>query len=266
MAHVVGLMAPGEIQLWHARVSSMAGDQALWDEYGRWLSTEELAREQRFHQARDRQRHRLSRALERWVLSWHFGGAPHDWIFQADEHGRPFVIHPDPAVQSLQFNLSHTHEHIVLAVRNGGAVGVDVEGGRSVTASLDLAKQVLAEPELNAFKALPPPRQPMQFLAWWTLKEAYAKARGLGLALPLDQFGFDLGEPKADQPGPLQWWASSSIEPDPPSWRFWQYRLSEEVVVSLCAQAHQAQAVTWTAVLPGRTAQAQSVALWRATP
>jgi 4'-phosphopantetheinyl transferase len=167
----------------------------------------------------------------------------------------------------LQFNLSHTHEHIVLAVRQGGPVGVDVEGGRTVADSLALVEQFFAPSEIIALRALPVAQQAQRFVALWTLKEAYVKARGLGLSIPLDQFGFEFNEASADAPCQLKrWWASIHIDPEPQAWQFWQGQLGHDVQVSLCASAPAPAAAlrsVWHQVQPGRSEETQSAPWWQ---
>jgi 4'-phosphopantetheinyl transferase len=262
---MVDTLSQGHIHVWHARVSDVGDDQALWAEYGQWLSAEERAREQRFHQIRDQRRYRLSRALLRWALSQHVEVPPPSWVFQSDKHGRPYIVHEAPTFRGLQFNLSHTHEHVVLAVRRGGLVGVDVEGGRTVAGSLTLADQFFAPSEVAALRALPTALQEQRFLALWTLKEAYVKARGLGLSIPLDRFGFEFAQAPADDPCQLlRWWAAGDIDPEPESWQFWQGGLGQGVQISLCAHASKAELrPVWHTVLPGRSEETQSAPWWQ---
>jgi 4'-phosphopantetheinyl transferase len=73
-------------------------------------------------------------------------------------------------------------------------VGVDVERMDRRTETVRLAERYFAPSEVRALRALPAAEQPRRFFAYWTLKESYIKARGLGLALPLDQFAFHLDD------------------------------------------------------------------------
>lgn len=152
------------------------------------LSADERLRWQRFARADDRQRFLLVRALVRTVLARELGVPPQDLVFQADIHGKPRVILP--AAATLHFNLSHTHGLSVLAVSRQAEVGVDVEAlGREVEL-LALARRYFATPEVLALEALAPVPQRELFFALWTLKEAWVKAKGLGLRVPLDEFSF----------------------------------------------------------------------------
>jgi 4'-phosphopantetheinyl transferase len=134
-----------------------------------------------------------------------------------------------------------------------------------VVGNLALVDQFFAPSEVSALRALPEPLQPSRFLALWTLKEAYVKARGLGLSIPLDQFGFEFAEGDADQPIQLlRWWAAADIDPEPESWRFWQGRLGQDVQISLCTQVSTADLrPVWHIVLPGRSEETQSAPWWQ---
>ena len=99
----------------------------------------------------------------------------------------------------LRFNISHTNGLVALAVARGHRVGLDVEA--------------VTRPVLEDI----PERQRSRFFDYWTLKEAYIKARGMGLALPLDQFAFALapGSPPAIR-------FAAGFDDDPTRWQFWQ--------------------------------------------
>ena len=98
----------------------------------------------------------------------------------------------------LRFNLSHTDGLIACAVTIGREVGVDVEHiQRRLTH--DVAGRFFAPREVDDLKALPEDEQQRVFFDYWTLKEAYIKARGFGLALPLGDFAFTLAPPAPPQ-------------------------------------------------------------------
>jgi 4'-phosphopantetheinyl transferase len=165
---------------------------------------------------RDRRRFLLTRALVRTMLSRYAAVAPAEWAFITNDHGRPEILDRPRGVPDLRFNLSHTEGLIACAVTIGREVGVDVE---HVDRRLmhDIAGRFFAPREVTDLKALPDSEQPRAFFDYWTLKEAYIKARGFGLALPLADFAFTLAPPAppriAFEPG---------LDDDPETWQFAQ--------------------------------------------
>jgi 4'-phosphopantetheinyl transferase len=134
----------------------------------------------------------VAHVLVRTVLSRSARVAPHTWRFRNGKHGRP-EIDGTPDVHGLRFNLSHTRGLVGCAVRWGSDIGIDleaIEGGRPVP--VHIADRSFAPPETSALRAAPPTERARLFYAFWTLKEAYLKARGLGLAVPLDWVTFAL--------------------------------------------------------------------------
>ena len=116
-------------------------------------------------------------------------------------HGRPEILDRPAGVPDLRFNLSHTDGLIACAVTIGREVGVDVEHvGRRLTH--DIAGRFFAPREVADLKSLPVAEQPRVFFDYWTLKEAYIKARGFGLALPLGDFAFRPRAAGARRPSP----------------------------------------------------------------
>ena len=102
-------------------------------------------------------------------------------------HGRPEILDAPPGTPDLRFNISHTDGLIACAVTIGREVGVDVEHiGRHLTH--DVAGRFFAADEVTDLRGLPFEDQQRVFFDYWTLKEAYIKARGFGLALPLGEF------------------------------------------------------------------------------
>lgn len=179
------------------------------------LTADERARHDRYLFERDRLLFRATRALARTVLSQYAAVAPIDWRFAAGSHGRPYIDGPrvDPP---LHFNLSNAHGMVVCAVSVAhAAVGADTEAIDRVTDTVAIADHYFSPREVQALHRVPAPLQAQRFFAYWTLKESYIKARGLGLALPLEQFSFLLDE------GPD---ISIAFDPrlvdDPARWRF----------------------------------------------
>jgi 4'-phosphopantetheinyl transferase len=200
-------------------VRADAGDADAWahhEAYRALLSADEHERMGRLVFERDRRRFLLARALVRTMLSRYGRVAPADWSFVANVHGRPEILDRPSGVPDLRFNLSHTEGLIACAVTIGREVGVDVEHiGRRLTH--DVAGRFFAPREVNDLKALPAGEQDKAFFDYWTLKEAYIKARGFGLALPLGDFAFTLSPP-----APPVIAFEPSLDDDPATWQFFQ--------------------------------------------
>ncbi|WDP92493.1 MAG: 4'-phosphopantetheinyl transferase superfamily protein [Desulfobacter sp.] len=160
------------------------------------LSRDEIQKAERF---RDKTAGHLSltaRALVRYLVSEYTGLSPERLVFTANDHGKP-ALDPDmavPGLKDIRFNLSHCKGGVVCGLCLGREIGVDIESlGRRVDPAVadrffspsEAARVRAAEGE-GARKAA--------FLNLWTLKEAYIKARGGGLSIPLDSFSFDAKE------------------------------------------------------------------------
>lgn len=186
------------------------------------LSADEHARMQRFRFERDRNIYLVAHALVRTALSRYAPVAPAAWRFVTNAHGRPDIA-PGACARPLRFNLSHTRGLVAVAVALEREVGVDVEHMYPPTFSLDVAEHFFAPAEVAALLALPAAARRDRFFAYWTLKESYIKARGMGLALPLDQFAFDLDhgddivlsvDPRLADDGRAWWFHQRVIGPE----------------------------------------------------
>jgi 4'-phosphopantetheinyl transferase len=200
-------------ELWFTRVEPTVGEARLNPQRS-LLSDEERARATRFVRAGDRVLFTVAHALVRSALSRAAAVAPADWRFQAGAHGRPRIA--GPVVDDLDFNLAHSEGIAVCLVARGVALGVDVESLLRA-APLEVAERYFAPAEVAALARLPAARQPRRFFELWTLKEAYVKARGLGLTLPLDGFAFTLAD---GQPPRISF--TGAIDDDARAWQFTQ--------------------------------------------
>ncbi len=108
-----------------------------------------------------------------------------------NEYGRPEIQEPRRA-RWLSFNLSHTRGLIVCIVARERAVGIDVEARDRGGRLLEVADRFFSPDEVQALRSLPEEEQLERFFVYWTLKESYIKARGMGLAIPLSEFSFDV--------------------------------------------------------------------------
>jgi 4'-phosphopantetheinyl transferase len=177
-------LADGDVHVWILRVADVA--PGVLANLGEWLTDDERTRERAFRADADRDHFRLTRWLQRWALSKYAPVDPADWRFTTEPGGRPVVVSPR---FPFSFNASNTTGMIALAVCRD-VVGVDVENVTCRETPFEVAEQVFVDFELAALRALPADLQRQRFYELWTLKEAYLKARGEGLAIPLQQFGF----------------------------------------------------------------------------
>jgi 4'-phosphopantetheinyl transferase len=210
---------PGsEVHLWYLLPGEL-GDPALLARYERLLAPGERDRRDRYRFEHSRREYLLTRALVRATLSRYAPVAPEAWTFQENAWGRPAIDRPEHAW--IRFNLSNTRGLIACAVARDREVGVDVEDTERSGETVALADRFFSPIEVEALGALPEDRRRSRFFDYWTLKEAYIKARGMGLSIPLDQFSFLL-----DPGEPIRIAFDPRLEDDPATWQFAQFPLS----------------------------------------
>lgn len=153
------------------------------------LEEDERARAERFRFPRDRRRYIVAHGALRLILSRYCGRPPQAIRFQHNPYGKPLLA-PDLQNDSglLHFNLSHSDELALIGLTLGGQIGVDIERVRPELADGRLAERFFSPREVATLRSLPAGEQPQAFFRCWTCKEAFVKARGLGLSLPLDRF------------------------------------------------------------------------------
>ncbi|HZB93942.1 MAG TPA: 4'-phosphopantetheinyl transferase superfamily protein [Stellaceae bacterium] len=207
-----------DVDVWLTRLDTL--EPHLRARYAQRLSAGEQERWQRFLAQGAADQYLIGRVLLRTTLSRYAAVAEEAWTFETNAYGCPFVAAP-ACHRDLRFNLSHTEGLVACAVTRGGEIGVDVENIQRVLDPLAIAPAVFAPTEIDDLAAVPPEERHRRFLAYWTLKEAYIKARGMGVSLPLDGFWFELddGAPRlhfGDQcPDRAERWHVSRWQPTP---------------------------------------------------
>jgi 4'-phosphopantetheinyl transferase len=159
------------------------------------LAADELERADRFYFERDRLRFAAGRGILREILGQYLGALPARLAFAYNEYGKPSLA--GDYMSALSFNLSHSGATGLLAVRRGGDLGVDIEEYLPGKGDEAVAEQYFSPREVGCFRSVPRLLRTRAFLNCWTRKEAYIKARGMGLSIPLDSFDVSLipGEP-----------------------------------------------------------------------
>ncbi len=222
-------LAPDQVHIWVTIPESIT-DPNLINAYHRLMNEKEAAKQRRFHFERHRHQYLVTRALIRTTLSRYAAVPPEGWQFVDNQYGRPEI---DPIhKEDIHFNLSHTDGLIVCAVVRGREIGVDVE---DITRGGDLvaiADRFFSKQEVKDLHTVASEKQEDRFFDYWTLKESYIKARGMGLSIPLGEFSFHLSDSHDD--------ISISIDPkqqdNPNRWLFRQWRFPDKHKIALCVE------------------------------
>jgi 4'-phosphopantetheinyl transferase len=227
------------LSLWCAYPDDLLTEEAA-EACAALLSEDERARWQRFRFERHAREFLATHALARTALSHYHPLAPQAWRFQVNAHGKPAT---DPEC-GLRFNLSNSVGLVVCLIAHGVNVGVDVEPYDRSDKILELAPEVFSPGELAELGELGGDEQLQRGLSLWTLKEAYIKARGMGLALPLKKFSFLF-----DGVEGLRLELDPSLDDDAGRWQF-------------CLLEHRGHRI---ALITERTA-GQVLEVWEASP
>jgi len=220
-----------EIHLWQLE----QGDfelSSLQSECLAWLTESELKRFRRFQFDRHRKQLLLGRVLMRVALSsYDRSMAPASWNFTYNDYGKP-AISEEQNSASLYFNLSHSAEKVVLAVSRFKDIGVDVECARKPRRIAAIAQRYFSDKEASQLLILPEDRQQSRFYDLWTLKEAYIKACGMGLAIPLQHFSYGF---VGDDRLTVEFDARRNDMEG--AWQFWQLSAGSDFKLAVAAKA-----------------------------
>ncbi|RBP47405.1 4'-phosphopantetheinyl transferase [Roseimicrobium gellanilyticum] len=192
------------------------------------LDDEEKTRHARFRFERDARLFLISHALVRTALS-DFTSAevpPVAWVFRSNAYGRPEVV-PENGIHDLRFSLSHTHGLAVCAITSSADIGVDTEAESRKLDTAILAPRIMSPAELARFQSTSSAMQRKQFLSLWTLKEAFTKARGLGLNLPVEKLNFFVNGSS------IHFGCPAEVEDKPRDWEFHLMQAQPEHHVAL---------------------------------
>ena len=224
-----------EIHLWYVLTDRVSGPARL-EAFAAVLSEEEKNRRQRFSFEEGRLQYLVSHGFVRMVLSHYAAVPPAEWRFVRNGYGKPEVAAP-ALVRPLCFNLSHTHGLAACVVARTREVGVDAEDwqrqGRADFAAL--IRRCLSPTELACYQKIPAAEQKRAFFDYWTLKEAYLKARGCGLTLPLEEITFQWPSEVAHV-GEVAVSFGAGIDDDPTSWHFERHVPSVRHTIAVAAR------------------------------
>ena len=178
-------LVPGEVAVHRVALNTNGADVASLEAV---LSSDEQERAKRFRFGRDRDRFIVARSGLRSILSAYGAGSPAEIRLGYGPKGKPSLAFDC----GLAFNVSHSEEVAIVALARGVEVGVDVERIRAMPSGRAIARRFFSVAERAMLARVPAADFEAAFWRCWTRKEAYVKARGEGLSLPLDSFDVSL--------------------------------------------------------------------------
>ena len=173
------------VHIWPVHLRGSDADLTAFD---RILSPEEQTRAARFAFPHLRRAYVFGRGALRHLLASYTGIAPAALSFAYGPQGKPSLVSPT----RVRFNASHSGEQALFAFTLDIEIGVDIEAIREIPEVSQIARQFFCRAEEADLLALPPDQRQFAFSRCWTRKEAYIKAKGGGLSIPLDSFRVSL--------------------------------------------------------------------------
>ena len=176
-----------DVHIWRINLNS---DELQLQSFRETLSSDEIARAERFYFPEHRQRFMAGRGTLRAILGQYLDIAPKQVEFEYQPRGKPLLA-AKFADQGLLFNLSHSQDLALLGISYQHQIGVDLEYIRTMSDLEGLAKRFFSAREYEYLRLLSPAQQQQIFFRYWTCKEAYLKATGDGL-VQLEEIEIDL--------------------------------------------------------------------------
>ena len=199
-------LCAGPVHVWTADLDALPASGP-----DSWLSDDERARAARYRRPRDRRYFERRRGWLRGILGAYLDLPPQRVRLRYGPRGQPLVT----GCEWLRFSATHADGRVLLALAAGRRIGADLTVAQAGRADDALARALLAPGEIVGLNALAPGDRVAGFHRCWTRKEAYVKARGEGLALPLDAFEVSLAAERWTR------LVRCALEPDAASrWRF----------------------------------------------
>lgn len=219
-------LAPGRVLCFLADPNRALGSLDLCRSV---MAPEEIEKAMAFAREQDRHLSILARGLVRWLVSSYAAHPAKDLAIETDDFGKPGVRPSTPGAE-ISFNISHTRGLVACALALGDPVGVDVELLER-RADPGIAHRFFTRDEAAWVHGVSGPDRHLRFLELWTLKEAYIKALGRGLAQSLDRMAF---RPEQD------WLAYHSEDrADQGAWQFFQIRPDPAILAALAVRTCQ---------------------------
>jgi len=181
------------------------------------LSADERERAKRFHRQRDQSVSIVSRGILRLILSSYTGTAPGQLTFKYGANGKPALND-----HAIYFNVSHSNDLVAYAIAREQRIGVDIEYRRHFSEMMPITEGFFSDSECGEISQLESDEEVNAFFDVWTRKEAYVKALGCGLTMPLNSFTVSIAARSKELT------LKSSVDPDLSSrWSLHNWHISE---------------------------------------
>ena len=220
------LLQKNDIHLYVSDPHRVRGTRVL-TRYRDMLTEEEKKKRARYLFEKDRHRYLVTRAMIRSLLSRYGECEPREWRFSTNEWDKPEICtHQNP--HGLRFNISHTDAMICCVFTPELDIGADVENTHRKGETVKIAHRFFSVLEEQELRSQPQERQRSRFYDYWTLKESYIKACGMGLAIALRDFSFTF--PPA---GTVDIEFAQRRIDDPSLWNFCTLQTNDEFKISI---------------------------------
>lgn len=220
-AFKIDALTQGSVHVWHMELDKAECELESWH---RALGSEERVRASSITREPVRRRFVIARGLLRSLLGRYLHTSAANLAFDLGEHGKPRLAGSEPD-RGLVFNVSHSGDRLAIALAHEARLGADIECWRPLRDAAALASRCLGPSELADWNRLPESQQLAEFFRLWTLKEAFCKAVGRGIAMGLQNCVFD----SAATPAKLLAWPSATGENDAGRWLFSEFGGSSEM-------------------------------------
>jgi len=237
-------LSDNEVHVWFANLNQPKDVQARLT---KWLSNDEIMRANRFRSEKNRRHFIAARGVLRDILSRYLKQAPDTFEFEANPYGKPLLLTPVNG-RKLSFNVSHSGEYALYAVMYDRQIGVDIEQIRPDFTANEIAQRFFSPREVETLQALPLDLQTEAFFACWTRKEAFIKAKGKGLSIPLQQFDVTLSPSEPVRLLQTQWDAEEASR-----WSLKSLFVASNYAAAIAVEGHEWQLKNWRWHKPANT-------------
>jgi 4'-phosphopantetheinyl transferase len=159
---------------------------SLDSHYISFISEQEFKKSLLFSFKQDSVHYLTTRAVIRYLLGGYLSLPPRLIEFSYSEHGKPSVKTEQNSI-NIQFNLSHSHNHLIIAFCIERDIGIDIEFMKKEMDIMEMAKQVFSPEEYAILSNATPDKKDHLFFELWARKEAIIKCMASGLSYPLQE-------------------------------------------------------------------------------